>query len=439
MSAENHSRLEHAFANATRDWPGEGDVWLAFSGGADSTALLYLAAGPQSPIRDRLRVIHVNHQLHPRAVDWAAHCERAAQDLGLDSHVLVVDVEISRTGVEDGARRARRQAFEQVMKPQDILCTAHHLEDQAETMLLRMLRGSGVDGLGAISPLRRFGTGYMARPLLSFSKRDLRTWLSERSIPWIEDPANQNDNYDRVYLRREVLPALRARWPSADRTISRSAMFAREAAKLLSRQDDEVHFQSTLSCDVLALGDGAQRRHRLRRWLVAMEVQPPNARKLDEAIDQVLNARGDRMPVIAWGTHALRRFRGCIYLTRASYPTPPSDPITWTPGAPLPLPYGTLTAQKTRGAGLNVDLVGNSSVEVRFRQGGETLQARTDGGRARLKSLLQGFGVEPWLRQLMPLVYVEDNLAAVPGHYTAEPYRASQKQPGWLFEWNCGG
>ena len=198
----------------------------------------------------------------------------------MDSHVLVVDVEISRTGVEDGARRARRQAFEQVMKPQDILCTAHHLEDQAETMLLRMLRGSGVDGLGAISPLRRFGSGYMARPLLSFSKRDLRTWLSERSIPWIEDPANQNDNYDRVYLRREVLPALRARWPSADRTISRSAMFAREAAKLLSRQDDEVHFQSTLSCDVLSLGDGAQRRHRLRRWLVAMEVQPPNARKL---------------------------------------------------------------------------------------------------------------------------------------------------------------
>ena len=439
MNAENHGGLERAFAGVTKSWPDEGDVWLGFSGGADSTALVHLAAGPKSPIRDRIRVIHVNHQLHRYAADWARHCERVARDLGLDFHVLVVDVDANGRGVEDAARRVRRQAFERVMQSQDILCTAHHLEDQAETVLLRLLRGSGVDGLGAISPFCHFGVGYMARPLLNFSKRDLRAWLSERSISWIDDPANQSDNYDRVYLRRKVLPALRARWPSADRTISRSAKFAREAAELLSRQDGQAVFQSTLSCEALSVGDRAQQRHRLRRWLVAMSVQPPNAKKLDEAIDQALTARDDRIPVVAWGTHALRRYRGAVYLTQASYPAPPLDPIAWVPGAPLQLPFGTLMAKKVRGAGLNAELVAKLSVEVRFRQGGETLQAGTEGGRARLKSLLQRYGVEPWLRPLMPLIYVGDALAAVPGHYTAAPHRAAPEQLGWLFEWSRSG
>ncbi|MGJ4730503.1 tRNA lysidine(34) synthetase TilS, partial [Luteimonas sp. SDU101] len=221
--------------------PGQGPLLVGYSGGLDSTVLLHLLAADGALRRRGLRAVHVHHGLHPEADAWARHCADACRDL--DVHLDVVRVRVARDsgdGLEAAARAARHAAFAGALADDAILALAHHRDDQAETFLLRALRASGTDGLAAMRAWRRFGPGWMWRPLLELPRAALLAHAQRHGLRWIEDPSNASDAHDRNFLRHRVMPLLQARWPQADAAFARAAELQREAAALLDEGDAQA-------------------------------------------------------------------------------------------------------------------------------------------------------------------------------------------------------
>lgn len=312
--------VEAALGRLRPDWR-ERDLLVAFSGGPDSTALLLALHGLlDEPGRARLRAAHVNHGLHGESGDWAEHCEARAGALGISLACREVEVNTDGRGVEAAARRARYEALAELMKPGECLLTAHHQDDQWETLLLRMLRGAGIAGLAGIREKRPFGRGWLLRPLLDVPRKDLRTWLEHRGETCIEDPSNADIGFDRSFLRKEVLPLLRGRWPGGGATAGRMARLAgetRELLRTLAEQDGRGIAQDDhIDCEGLLKLSPPRRANLLRERLTALGVGAPSEARLNAALDMLLNAAADRRPEARWGGVRLTRRRGRIFICR---------------------------------------------------------------------------------------------------------------------------
>ncbi|MXW46639.1 MAG: tRNA lysidine(34) synthetase TilS [Gammaproteobacteria bacterium] len=304
----------------------ERPLLVAFSGGADSTALLLaLHELLEESGSERLRAAHINHGLHRDSGDWAAHCEDRAQALGVPLACRAVEVRADGRGVEAAARRARYEALEALMEPGECLLTAHHQDDQWETLMLRLLRGTGIAGLAGIREKRRLGRGWLLRPLLDVPREDLRTWLDRRGENWIEDPSNRETGFDRSFLRNKVQPLLRGRWPGAAATAGRTARLAADTSGLLrdlAEHDGRgIARDDFIECQGLLRLSPARRANLLRERLAALGVAAPSEARLNAALDMLLNAAADRHPEARWGGVRLTRRRGRIYISPASDPS----------------------------------------------------------------------------------------------------------------------
>ena len=293
---------------------------MAFSGGPDSTALLlamHELLGDSG--RERLRAAHVNHGLHRDSGDWVQHCKARAGALGVSFVCCEVDVETDGRGVEAAARRVRYEALAALMEPGECLLTAHHQDDQWETLMLRMLRGTGIAGLAGIREKRRLGPGWLLRPLLDAPGEDLRVWLDQRGEDWIEDPSNREIGFDRSLLRNEVQPLLRGRWPGAAATAGRMARLAAETRELLrdlAEHDGRgIARDDSIDCEGLIRLSPARRANLLRERLAALGVAAPSEARLNAALEMLLKAAADRHPVARWGGVRLTRRRGRIYIS----------------------------------------------------------------------------------------------------------------------------
>lgn len=294
---------------------------MAFSGGPDSTALLLaLHELLEETGRERLRAAHVNHGLHAESGYWAEHCTARARALGVSFACREVEVKTDGRGVEAAARRARYEALAELMKPGECLLTAHHQDDQWETLLLRMLRGSGIAGLAGIREKRRFGRGWLLRPLLDVPRKDLRAWLEHKGARYIEDPSNADTGFDRSFLRNEVLPLLRERWPGGGATAGRMARLAGETRELLrdlAEHDGRGIAQAdSIDCKGLLELSPPRRANLVRERLSALGVAAPSEARLNAALDMLLNAAPDRRPEARWGRVRLTRRRGRIFICR---------------------------------------------------------------------------------------------------------------------------
>ena len=299
----------------------ERPLLVAYSGGPDSTALLlalHELLGESG--RERLRAAHVNHGLQDEAADWAAHCLSQARSLGIPLACCEVEVLADGRGVEAAARRARYSALSELMQPGECLLTAHHQDDQWETLLLRMLRGSGIAGLAGIRERRRCGPGWLLRPLLDVSREELQTWLKRKGARFIEDPSNRDTGFDRSFLRNEVLPLLRERWPGAGATAGRLARLAEDAHELLRALAEHdgrgIARADHIECAGLRELSPARRANLLRERLAALGVSAPSEARLNAALDMLLNAAADRRPEARWGSVRLTRRRGRIHICR---------------------------------------------------------------------------------------------------------------------------
>jgi tRNA(Ile)-lysidine synthase len=428
--------LEERLRGLLPDFPGV-RLCVAFSGGLDSSALL-AALTKVSPAPLRLRALHVDHRLQPASPRWATHCRRVARALGVPLSVLVARVRVAPgESPEAAARRARYARLVQALAPGEALLTAHHQDDQLETVLLQLLRGAGIAGLAAMPQVAPFGGGRLVRPLLSLNRGQLAAWARAEGLEWIEDDSNADTRFDRNYLRARVLPQLTARWPSAAATVARVARHAAQAQTLLDQlaasDVGRARVGERLSARVLRTLPLERRRNALRFWIASAGVRVPPASRLEEIAGALLAARSDAQPHVAWeGARIERQADVLRLLPAASSGTkvrPGAHPARaalwhWQHQATHVLANGeTLTLRRdTRGP---LDLAALPAVlSVRMRRGGERLRPRPGGPRRTLKGLLQEARVPPAQRLELPLLFDGGRLLAAADLWIDESVRA---------------
>jgi tRNA(Ile)-lysidine synthase len=413
---------------------------VAFSGGLDSHVLLHALVRLRRERSGRLSAIHVHHGLHPEAEEWARHCARICADLEVECRVERVHVaDIREHGLEAAARRARYACLAGQVGPDEVLLTAHQRDDQAETVLLQLLRGAGVHGLAAMPEIAGFSHGRLARPLLGFGRAQLLAYAQEHNLRWIEDPSNRDENLARNFLRQRVFPLLQSRWPGASEQIARSAGFAAEAAAqldLLAESDwnaCRVPDTSALSVTALRRLPPPRARNLLRYWLRRLGFQAPSALHLEQILAQVAQEPRSRQALIRWPQAEVRRYRDVLVALKPGHDARPAAGLPWNPAEPLELPdVGLrLRALATRGEGLSQERIGAMPLTVRWRRGGEICRLPGRAHHHKLKKLLQEAHVPPWERRRLPLVYVDGALAAIGDRWVCEPFAARAGEAGW--------
>jgi tRNA(Ile)-lysidine synthase len=401
--------IEHALAELVA-----GPILVSLSGGLDSTVLLHALAGSRAARERGLRAVHVDHGLHDDSTMWARQCADFAEQLGVTLETRAV--EIARTpglGLEATARRARYGAIEEMLHSGEILALAHHRDDQAETVLLKLLRGAGPEGLGAMRSLRRLGRGFAWRPLLTLPRASLRGYAEQHKLVWIEDPSNADFSLDRNFLRIEVLPRIARRWPEAEASIAQSALWARAAADFIDDEAERTLAQvqgldpATLRFrEWLALPD-ALRDPVLRRWLRSIALPEPTQFQVAELVRQLAEAGEDRQPCVRWPGVEVRRYRELLHALAPLQ----LAPLDWTAeftGEALVLPsdIGVLRLAAIAENGPPPRLA--EPALVRFRRGGENLRLSGTTYTRELRDLLQEAGIPPWQRSRLPLVFGQD-------------------------------
>jgi tRNA(Ile)-lysidine synthase len=418
------------------------ELCVAFSGGLDSTVLVHaLARAIADRPHYRMRVAHVDHQLHPDSARWSEQCARVAQSLRIEFVPLVVSVPASPdAGVEAAAREARYGVLREILKPNEVLLTAHHADDQLETMLMALMRGAGLRGLSGVPSVQIFGGGWLARPLLEFGRAELEEWARTEQLQWLEDPSNDNTGFDRNFLRHCVLPVLRERWPAAAHSATRSTAHLREAGRLLevlaAADLESVAVGACLSMARLASLAPARRRNVLRHWIRQHGMRVPPTRKLATIERDLLIAREDRLPCVEWDGVQVRRHRGLLYCMRQRPPFEPADPLTWNVSQVIELPaqLGRLRVQRDPTGGLAAARL-PEALQVHFRHGGEELQPAGDAHHRKLKKLLQDARVLPWWRDRVPLIYAAERLVAVGDLWIAEEFAARGGEEALRIVW----
>lgn len=419
-----------------------GELCVAFSGGLDSTVLLAaLARAARTTTDVRVRAIHIDHQLQPQSGDWARHCREIGRELGIEVESRRVDVVPEPDeGLEASARLVRYDALAEMMRAAETLVTGHHADDQLETMLLAVMRGSGVRGLASMPGCQPFGRGWLVRPLLDWTRAELDRWARQERLRWIEDPSNDDHQYSRNLVRAQVLPVLRERWPAAARSAARSAAHLAESARLL---DELAALDLATACvgeclDVAALEalSAARRRNVLRFWIRQRGGRPPSTRKLLALERDMFAAAPDRVPMVEWQGFVVRRFRGLLYADRAST-TPAPEALDWDRRSPIALPGGLGSLRMHPGGRSGLSLTALPAVlRIDFRRGGELLRPAGHAHRHRLKELLRSADILPWWRSRLPLVWAGEQLAAVGDLWIAEDLAARDPQDCLSIVWD---
>ena len=394
---------------------------VAVSGGADSASLLTALVAPELGAYRGLplRALHIDHGLQPAAGSFRTVCGELCRRLNVPLEVIAVTVECGAgESIEAAARDARYAGIARQLAPGECVLTAHHAADQAETVLLQLLRGAGLKGLSAMPFCRPLGAGWHLRPLLGVAQSDLRRFGAAAGVVTAIDPMNLDPRFDRVYLRQHLWPLLEERWPGAAVALSRSARHAAEAQELLdgaaSRTVRALRDGEALSVTGLRALAPGERVNAVRHWIAAREVTPPSTARLAEALRQMIHAHADHVPEVAWGEHALRRYRDRLFLTAARPPRIASL-REWHVAADSVFALGEglgLLTWTPQTGGLDRARL-PPTLSVRRRRGGETLRPQRRARTQSVQHLCQSLGVLPWMRDALPLLYAGDQLIAV--------------------------
>ena len=409
-------------------------LFLAYSGGVDSHVLLHLCAQDQQ-LRDRLTAVHVHHGLQEQAEAWAVHAENTARELGVKFLLCRVDARPkSGQSPEAAARDARYAALKSVMGPGDVLLVAQHQDDQLETVLLQLLRGSGLLGLAGMPKSLPFGQGALLRPFLQVRKQLIDDYAVANRLCWVEDASNHESIYDRNFLRQQLLPLLKQRWPSCDQTVARAAGHCAEAHALLADIAAEsfaaVYRESdnTLSIERLNTFDLARRELIIRHWFRQMGLKMPAQTFLAQVFDSVIGAGVNRDPVLCGQGRQIRRYRGRLYCLKNDAHADALQDRDWPADAEsLTLGNSRVLLRVRSMAGIPEAMWRHAKVVVKFRCGGESIALPGRQGHHHLKNLFQEAGIPPWERAALPLIYLDGKLAAIADRWiSAEFYREAQ-------------
>ena len=425
--------------------PENSNYVVAYSGGVDSHVLLHCCKQLKLPFR----AVHVHHGLQSVADDWVRHCQLICAELDIQLDVAYVDAQQQqRQSPEEAARTARYRALQDHLSTGDCLLTAQHLDDQAETLLLQLFRTAAAAGLSSMPAYRKFGDQVHVRPLLSFSRKEIETYSNANGLHWIEDPSNQDVSYDRNFLRKDVFPLLKDRWPEVTTQLSTVAalqsnnlqvlqdMAAIDLANVILENNNSLQvcaFEvlSMLSIEALKQLSSPRLLNVLRYWIIATLERRPTRKLLEEIEQSLINSKPDAKPDIVFSAYAFRKFKGNLFLLKTNEKQKIQNDLKWQPASPLVMPNLNiqLKAINSQGKGLNKNLL-TESLKVCFRKGGETFHPVGRRHSQSLKKLLQEANIPPWERGGIPLVYFKGELVAVAGLWVCKHF--SVDEGGWI-------
>ena len=418
-------------------------VVVGLSGGMDSVALLHALVQVAPALGVTPSALHVHHGLSPRADAWARSCTELCRALGVTFTEVRVHVDHrSKLGVERAAREARYAVFKQ--QRADAIALAHHADDQAETVMLQLLRGAGVHGLSAMPTTRALNSAtglLLVRPWLRLPRAQIHTYAQLAGLPWIEDESNRDLAFDRSFLRMCILPGLVARFPGLTETFGRAARNFADAVQLLdelaARDAQGGGVGDSLSVSALAALSPAGARNLLRWFLERRGLPAPSRDQLEEALRQGLAARGDAQLRVKLGAVWLRRHRGRLYLQPAGREPARGWSLTWSGEDELVLPggLGRLRFEPARGTGLSLERLRAQSVAVRSRAGGERLRLAPNRPSRTLKNLLHEAAIPEWERGFLPLLFVGEVLVWVPAVGQDFRFAAAAEEPSVMPRW----
>ena len=427
--------IPNAFLDAKR-W------WIAYSGGVDSHVLLHAIAQfrDSHPNTPPLTAVHINHQINPCAADWARHCREICAQLGIELQVETVSVTPDGEGLESAARRARYAVFERLVGDNEVLLQAHHRDDQIETLLLRQLRGSGIAGLAAIPDKRALGKGHLLRPLLNCARSELVAYAQHNGLQWIDDDSNRDPQYDRNFLRLEVLPLIEQRWPAYRGTLARVSEQAGEAQRALddlAAMDsvDAITAEGCLAITACRALPPHRLHNLLRYWIQQCHLSLPSREQLRRIV-AAFDASDDAEPLVQWSGVEVRRYRDHLYAMAPLSMLPDGVDVAWLPPQAVKIDgIGMVSAEQQIGIGLRADRV----YRIRSRIGGERCKPIGRMHSQTLKKLLQESMLPPWWRDRMPLIYCGDQIAAVGDLWVCEGFAVSADDAGWHIQWQRPG
>ncbi len=390
--------------------PPSGRFLLALSGGVDSMVLLHLLHSLRDAVQPReIAAIHINHQLHADAPHWAALCQRYCDSLHIPLEIVTVQV-VGDAGPEGNARNARYAAIQRHMQVGDLVLSAHQRDDQVETLLLNLLRGSGLRGLAGMPAVKSFGQGWLLRPLLAIGRAQILAYAQQHNLRWVADPSNSDGHLARNFLRHSVVPLLQQRWPAASASIATTAGLLQQSDTLISanleiKLRDLCDHRGCLDSLKLQTESIEQQAELVRHWCRNLLRCTPPRRQLQEFLRQ-LAATDSGKPTLLWSDCLMGRYQSWLFAHRQV----PAFAANWQmtsqgiwQGQQLNLPHGL---------GL-LEVVGQSDdlLQIAFRQGGERMLTR--GLHQDLKTIFQHLAMPPWLRHAVPLVYRNARLCAV--------------------------
>lgn len=402
-------------------------IFIGYSGGVDSHVLLHVCASINE-FKSKITAVYVHHGLQTVADDWGRHCQQQCLQLGVAFQMIKVHAApVTGDSPEAAAREARYGAFRALLQDQDVLLLAQHREDQLETLLLQLFRGSGLHGLAAMPATMPFGAGKAIRPLLAYAKQDILDYAQLHALQWVEDPSNQQCDYDRNFLRNQVLPILKQRWPSIDKTVSRSARHCASAGQLLDDWAAQTLAtvidpqDNCLLIEVWRRYNENQRIWLLRCWLQSFRLKPSSEAILQAIITQVIDAREDANPDLHTQSVSIKKYRHKLYCVPMHVLLIEPQAQDWPAmESELNLQNGFYLMRIEAQVGIPKQLWHQYPVSVDYRRGGEKLKLPGRQGHHSLKKLAQAAGLPPWERNIRPMIYIDGKLAAVAGLWVAE-------------------
>lgn len=407
-------------------------IFIAYSGGIDSHVLLHLSASI-AEIKPKITAVYVHHGLQQEADAWDKHCELVCLDLDVSYQCLTVNAQKSiGQSPEEAARDARYHVFKSLLARNDVLLLAQHREDQMETVLLQLFRGAGVQGLSGMPLAIDFGSGTMCRPLLDVSKLEVQDYAECNSLDWIEDPSNESDEFDRNFLRNQILPQLKQRWPALDKTIARSARHCASSHAVMQdiAQDLLINIFDTIDCTLnisrLLELDVNRQYLVLRQWFASQKLRMPSEKNLKRILSEVVTAKLCGSPEVQGDGYCIRRYRNKLYCLTSGRDDKDMQEKNWPVGQKqLKLDDGTVLklTEGTKGIAKTTWL--DARVTVKYRTGNEKIRLPGREGRHTLKKLYQEKAIPPWQRHNIPLIYLNDELLAIADYWMSADFYSS--------------
>jgi tRNA(Ile)-lysidine synthase len=409
--------------------------WVGFSGGADSTALLQALHECRDRLVAPIYALHFHHGLQREADAWREHCRRFCRERDIPYHAEQLEITTEgRTSAEEEARNCRYRAVASILGENEMYLTAHHAEDQSETLFLNLMRGSGIEGLAGIPVLRNLELGWVARPLLDLQRRQLTGFLESRGIGWLTDPSNEDLSFDRNYVRQELFPLLERRWPGLVRRLSRTARNARitaaAMAMFIEHQSGEL-IRDGMKMPLLQLLelDTEMQTLILRQWLRRHEVPALPEARLREFLSQLAAADPQSSAEVQWEDWMIKLYRHELWLHRRK-PFMACPERKWTTGMTIDLgPDSGRLVLRGEPASLPGGWV------ARARKSGDRIRSVPHGPSRKIKHFFQAASIPPWLRAGIPVLEWDGEPVALGDWVVSHRLRQWLAEKGLEYRW----